>query len=532
MNHRLRVRTKVYASCPSDNIKGRGCADGRGQREFISKDEASSPTVSLYAIILTAMVDAIEDRYVVTTDIPGAFLQCDLPDDEEPIYIKFTGSMVDILKKIDPKLYGRCTVTTKKGKRILYAKANKAIYGTLKAALLFWKKLSDQLIKWDFETNDYDPCTMNKMVNGKQLTIIWHVDDLKISHVEESVVEDVLKELELKFGGPNGKLSTTRGKTHNYLGMTLDYSRKNMVQLTMFDYLSDLIATLPEELTTKRIFNTPAADHLFEVNDIANKLNEKDSDTFHRTVAKLLFAAKRARPDIQTAIAFLCTRVKSPDEDDWKKLIRVLGYIKNTIFLPLTIGWDGTGNIYWYVDASFAIHSDMRSHTGAVMTFGKGAALSMSTKQKINTKSSTEAELVGVDDSLPLNVWCKYFLQEQGYHSNSNKKDSDDMKYLGHKNILFQDNTSSIKLETNGKSSSTKRTRHLNIRYFLITDKLKRGEVSSIQYCPTDEMLGDVLTKPLQGSKFKYFRNAIMGCTPEEYTEYKLQFDERRRVNS
>ena len=130
---------------------------------------------------------------------------------------------------------------------------------------------------------------------------------------------------------------------------------------------------------------TPAADHLFKVNPEAERLNKKDSETFHKYVAKLLFASKRARPDIQTAIAFLCTRVQNPDVDDWKKLVRVLGYVKETIFLPLVLGWDETGNIYWYVDASFAVHQNMRSHTGGVMTFGKGAVLSVSTKQKKST---------------------------------------------------------------------------------------------------------------------------------------------------
>ena len=174
----------------------------------------------------------------------------------------------------------------------------------------------------------------------------------------------------------------------------------------------------------------------------------------------------------------------------------------------------------------------MRSHTGAVMTFGRGAALSMSTKQKINTKSSTEAELVGVDDALPLNIWCKYFLQEQGYHSNScveGSEEANKLKYIGHKNILYQDNTSSIRLERNGKASSTKRTRHLNIRYFLITDKLERKEVSAIEYCPTEEMLGDILTKPLQGSLFKKFRNAIMGCSDADYIHFKMNHDEEQR---
>ena len=248
--------------------------------------------------------------------------------------------------------------------------------------------------------------------------------------------------------------------------------------------------------------------------------------------AQLLFAAKRARPDIQTSIAFLCTRVQKPDEDDWKKLVRVLGYIKDTIFLPLTLGWDGTGNIYWYVDASFAVHHNMRSHTGAVMTFGRGAVMSMSTKQKLNTKSSTKAELVGVDDCIPFNVWARYFLQEQGYHSNgveAPRKGNDKLQYLGHKNILYQDNTSSIKLEMNGKASSTKRTRHINIRYFLVTDKIKRGEISVVEHCPTEEMIADYLTKPLQGALFRKFRNAIMGCDDAQYLKYKIDYEDALR---
>jgi len=118
-------------------------------------------------------------------------------------------------------------------------------------------------------------------------------------------------------------------------------------------------------------------------------------------VARLLFLSKRARPDLQTAIAFLCTRVQSPDVDDNKKLGRVMRHLRETIFLPLVLGWDETGNTYWSVDASFAVHNDMKSHTGGVMTLGSGALIAMSTKQKLKTISSTEAELVGVSDSLP-----------------------------------------------------------------------------------------------------------------------------------
>ena len=91
-------------------------------------------------------------------------------------------------------------------------------------------------------------------------------------------------------------------------------------------------------------------------------------------------------------------------------------YLQETIFLPLVIGWDGTGNFYWSVDALFAVHNDMKSHTSGAMTLGLGsdALIAMSTKQKLKTTSSTEAELVAVSNSMSFNMWAKYFFEEQG----------------------------------------------------------------------------------------------------------------------
>jgi hypothetical protein len=109
---------------------------------------------------------------------------------------------------------------------------------------------------------------------------------------------------------------------------------------------------------------TPASDNLFDVDDESPLLlNEKESDFFHRTTARLLFAAKRARPDLQVAVAYLCTRVKCPNQSDYRKLIRVIQYLRGTVSIPLVLGWDGSGQLEWSVDASFAIHKDMRSHT-------------------------------------------------------------------------------------------------------------------------------------------------------------------------
>ena len=491
-------------------IKGRGCADGRKQRDWMDSDETASPTVSTAALFLSCMIDAYERRDVATTDIPGAFLQT--PDkSKERTHLRFEGVMVDQLVEIDPVKYGPHVHVDKNGRKYMYAECLKAIYGTLNAALLFWQLLSSDLRQWGFVVNPYDSCVMNKMINGKQCTILWHVDDLKISHVDPTVVSMVLKKINDKYGRET-PITTTRGKEHDYLGMLIDYSGGGKVQFMMTDYIYELLDELPAELRSGEAA-TPAADHLFSVSENGVQLNGEKSTLFHKITAKLLFLSKRARPDIQLAVAFLCTRVKSPDEDDWKKLHRLIKYLRATPGLPLVLSMDGSNTMRWYVDAAFAVHKNMRSHTGMMLTMGQGAALSGSRKQKINTRSSTEAELVGVDEELSMILWSRYFLLAQGY----------DIK----DNILYQDNQASMKLEKNGRKSSGKRTKHIDIRYFYVADKVKGGEIS-IEYCPTGDMIADYFTKPLQGSQFRSFRNTILGVSETDIPSFNKQAAARR----
>ena len=118
-----------------------------------------------------------------------------------------------------------------------------------------------------------------------------------------------------------------------------------------------------------------------------------------------------------------------------------------------------------------------------------------SSKQKLNTCSSTETELVAADDFMPQILWTNNFLNAQGYQTNDT--------------VLFQDNQSAILLEKNGTWSSSKRTKHINCWYYFITDRINAGKLSVV-YCPTGEMVGDFFTKPLQGQLFEYFRHIIM----------------------
>ena len=208
--------------------------------------------------------------------------------------------------------------------------------------------------------------------------------------------------------------------------------------------------------------------------------------------------SKRGRPDIQVAVAFLTTRVTGPDSDDWNKLARLMRYIRSTIDLTLTLSTSNFNAIKWWVNASYTVHPNMRGHTCATMTLGKGSISSISSKQKINARSSTESELIGINDVLGQILWTRNFLIDQGY----NMKPS----------TVMQDNKSAMLLENNGILSSSKRTKHINVRYYFIKDNIEREKINVI-YCPTGEMIGDFFTKPLQGSQFIKFRNAIMGVS-------------------
>ena len=127
---------------------------------------------------------------------------------------------------------------------------------------------------------------------------------------------------------------------------------------------------------------------------------------------------------------------------------------------------------------------------------GRGFPISASTKQKLNTRSSTESELVGVDDLMPSILWTRHFLEAQGYGVCEN--------------IVFQDNQSAMLLEKNGKASSGKRTKHIDIRYFFVTDQIQKKRMS-VEWCPTADMIADFWTKPNQGQLFKRNRDLIMG---------------------
>ena len=241
---------------------------------------------------------------MVTCDIPEASLQADWPEDND-YYLKFEGLMVDMICDIDPSYKKFILINKKTDKKKLYGKLTKAVYGTLLGAILFYQKLSGQLYNWGYKKNPYDPCTFNKTINGEQLTIPFHVDDLKCSHMDQAVLDNLVKELNDVFPTNKKELAETKGGIHEYLGLTIDFSgrygpddpnKKGQVVFTMYDYIEDIIASAPPDM--RGIAPDTAKSKLFSVQETSPRLGTAQADFFHNIPARLLFPAKRARLDI------------------------------------------------------------------------------------------------------------------------------------------------------------------------------------------------------------------------------------------
>ncbi len=228
---------------PSGEIKARKVAGGNKQRDFISKESASSPTISTDAVLLTLIIDAKEHRDLAIIDIPNTFIQTE--DDKDRVIMRIRGHMVDVLVKVAPTVYGPYVSTNKLGRKQLLVECLNAIYGTMVASLLYYQKFTRSLKNQGYIMNPYDPCVWNKVIRGSQITICFHVDNCKVSHKSARAVDNAIKwlrrDIESIFEDGSGGMTVHRGRVHKYLGMTIDYSSRGIAKFTVTDYIKDIV---------------------------------------------------------------------------------------------------------------------------------------------------------------------------------------------------------------------------------------------------------------------------------------------------
>ena len=329
-------------------IKLRTCANGSKQRQYSKEYESvASPTVGLESLMTALLIGAHEGRKFISFDVPGAFLQAEMAEDKL-VLLKLRRQFVDMMCEINPefKPHVRCE-TTKNGKKfkVLYMKVIRAIYGCIKAALQWYIIFTGTLKKLGYKLNPYDKCVANKVINGNQCTMAWHVNDAIASHDEQKVFDELGEQMKFRFG----EMNITTGTKHSFLGMKINIDEENRtVEIEMKDQINKLIAKFEEDSgeDIKKKVSTPATHNLFKVEITTEELETKRSDIFHSTTASLLYIMKRARPDIETSVSYLMRRVSKSDNDDWLKLKRVLSFLHVTKDDTRKIGASSLTNIH------------------------------------------------------------------------------------------------------------------------------------------------------------------------------------------
>jgi hypothetical protein len=230
-----------------------------------------------------------------------------------------------------------------------------------------------------------DKCVFRKIVGGKIFVLLVYVDDI-LALVDRKEVEIMRARLVERFGTVQFEVA----RKLSYLGMQIEIREKGVV-VDMSYYAKKILEDVEASAA-----ESPGTKAMFIVDEKAKLLEEE--------------GRKLARPDILTAVSFLCTKVQSATEEDMKKLLRVLGYLKSTVGKVLYLRAAGTVQVRAYVDAAYALHNDSRSHTGVIIFVGQTIAFVSSKKQKCMSKSPTEAELIGLSDYLGLVELFKEFL--------------------------------------------------------------------------------------------------------------------------
>ena len=468
-------------------LKARIVVDGSMEdRSFFKTSDITSPTVALSSVFSVATVAAAQGRHVVTMDVEKAYLEADMPNE---VLVRLQPVLAKLLCAKDPSF---TPYLDEKGSMIV--RLNKAQYGCVESARLWYNTLSSFLVSQGYEMNPYDPCVFNKMgSDGKQTTVLIYVDDIMATSESSPDLKELIALLQKEYR----HITVKEGGTHEYLGMLFEYLTPGVpggrVRVTMEKYTRDIL----EEAGVHTTADDPAASSLFDIDAESPVLASHDRELLHRTVAQLLYLATRTRPDILLATIFLTTRVGVATKEDQRKLNRVLAYLNSEPHLGIHLGAteDGTLRLQCYADASFGVHPNGKSHSGIVLSLGRGPVLTKSVKQKIVVRSSTEAELVCMSDATSICAGHLNFLQTIGLDASPA--------------IMHQDNMSTMRLATNGRSNSD-RTKHIRLRYFFIKQYLDSGEFELV-HCPTDIMVADILTKPLHGVTFKRIRGLLLG---------------------
>jgi hypothetical protein len=467
-------------------MKGRIVANGRMQDRTIYTNY-SSPTATTRSVMTCLKLAAAMEWDLLKVDVGGGFL-CAPIDENEEIYMLLDESLASMAADWILEV---AEFVREDGK--LAVRVEKAIYGLIQSARLWYDELTRHLLANGFTKCPSDECVLVKHEGGQgAIIVLLYVDDILIISKKRDDRLWVKDLLEKQYE----RVTVTESDRLPHLGTTIIKTGGGF-EICMQTYIKDILQLHGKKV---RDYVTPAKSNLFKVDMSAKPIVEKAK--FHSLVAKLLYLGKRGRPDILLPVQYLCTRVKGPTVDDLNKLERVLGYLQLTKCWTRVFDRSKIDRVTIFIDASFATHTDGKSQSGCVVFLGKTLVHETCRKQKIITRNSTEAELVALSDHLQEGELVQELLLDLGALC--------DIEVIGRVPLLYQDNQSTITIVTTGGGQA--RTKYMRVCGEYVKERLDAKECE-ITYIKTEEMVADVLTKPLVGEGFHKLVRQLLGRT-------------------
>lgn len=443
----------------------------RGDLIKYDPEETSSPTANNITINIILSLCAKNKFLLSSFDVPGAYLNADI---DKELFIRIPKKVKDIWNRKfnKEKLFNETIV-----------KLNKALYGLPESSRLWYNHIKSFLLKNDFKINEEDNCFFMLKKESQTCYVILYVDDILIVSSDEIIEEQIHSLFVKEFGGEINFRNLT------FLSLMINQDMNDeTIKVHQFGQIENIIEKVDREFSYYPA-STPGKIGLYETRNRENEvlLNDHQRKCFHSTIMALYYVALRTRPDILKEISFLSTRCLNPTSIDYDHLKHLINYIRCNKKASIVFRHSESNQLIIQADASFGVHKDTAGHTGILIKLYDNIVMFKSSKQKIITKSSTESELVALDDAGTYGIWIYRLLMNFGIEFDVP--------------IIFQqDNLSTIFMAEHGKTQF-KRTKHINNKYYFIKQFID-DKIFKLNHCYGRDLFVDFFTKYMSKEKF------------------------------
>lgn len=463
-------RTKRDITGSIDRYKARLVIKGYSQRKGVDYEETYSPVVRHSSLRYLFAIAAQMNLKIEQMDAVTAFLQGRLEDE---IYME------------QPPLYVEQNDQSK------VCRLNKALYGLKQSSRIWNQELNNALESFGLRKSKYDSCLFYKVENNKLLITAVYVDDILLFCNDDNWLKNIKDFLNQKF-----QMKDLGAATH-ILGMRITRG-ENFIALDQELYIQNILEKFGME-NAKPVTTPMNASEKISKNDCATTnedIQNMQNIPYQEAVGCLMYLSQCTRPDICFAVNKLSRYNANPGLRHWSAVKHLFRYLRGTSNLKLyyTSMNDITKcNVIGYTDADWASNLEDRKSTTGYVFIAQGGAISWCSKrQQTVALSSCEAEYIALSATVQEAIWWN------GIRSHFYKNDQP-------LNICC-DNQSAISIASGGGFHP--KAKHIDIRHHFIQDTLSKGEFK-LTYVSTDQQVADVLTKPLDRTKFEKFREAL-----------------------